>query len=384
MAIALCSPFGITARDTVDVITPLENLTDFVGEIDYEVLLPAAEDPITYKVSLKSAVNPSDTLSLCDYLIDWSLPTPSGISSGFSAYFSGSHYRYRDNRLQEYHMQWDSIPFIVGNGGVQRNAQFVDMLPQYLARDIRKIMTDTSYNYRLTPDTLYNGQRVATLKARLNYKGYVSKEILYVFDRSTGLPLLAEFENNPGAISEQTVTIRFLKMSSEPFSITGETDLIDRYPEVFEKYRESNFRVENLPGTPLPAFSAPTTTGERYTHHRGDPFRRPTLIAVIDPAVASTPKVIRTLREAIADSPVAVDLIFAFITNNADRIEELIPDNQPGEHLLMSARSLARDCGINVYPTMILAGRDGNVKDVVLGYNKDLAEIVIQKVALID
>lgn len=384
MVIALISPLGLCAQGTVDIVTPLESMTDFKGTVSYEVLLPAADDPIVYTVEMRSDRNPADSLSLCDYLIDWSLPTPSGVSKGFSAYFGGHHYRYRDERLQEYHMDWDSIPFTMGRGGVQRNAQFVDILPQYLARELRTIMTDSAYDYRLTPDTLFNGERVITLKARLNYKGYVSKEILYVFDRDTRLPLFAEIDNNPGAISEQTVTIRFNEMAHEPFDLTGEPALIERYPEVFEKYRESSFRVENLPGTPMPAFSAPTTTGERYTHHRGDAFRAPTIIVLLDPAVASTPAVIAALREAVASSPVAVDLVMAFISNNVDAIEQLVPEIHPGEHLLMTARALARDCGVNVYPTVIIAGRDGNVKDVVLGYNKELADIVIQKVALSD
>lgn len=382
MAIAVIGPLGLSAQGISDIISRLDSMTDYRGNVSYEVLLPAAENPVTYSVELWSAVAADDSLSRCDYIIDWSLPTPSGESRGFSAYYDGHHYRYRDNRLQEYHMEWDSIPFTMGRGGVQRNAQFVELLPQYLADELRTIVSDTVYDCHFTADTLFNGNRVATLEAELNYNGCVSKDILYVFDRGTLMPVFAEIDNNPGAISEQTVTIRFSRQDEAPLAIGGEEFLIARYPDVFEKYRESNFRAENLPGTVLPTFSMPTTTGERYTHHRGDAFRSPTVIALMDPAVASTADVVAALRRTAAKSPVAVDVIYAFVTNNSDRIEEIVPEIQPGEHLLMNARSLARDCGVTVFPAVIIAGTDGQVKDVVLGFNKGLSDIVIQKVVI--
>ena len=49
----------------------------------------------------------------------------------------------------------------------------------------------------------------------------------------------------------------------------------------------------------------------------------------------------------------------------------------------MSAAPLIRDCGAASLPTVILVGTDGIVKDVIIGYNNDLASDVIQKMAVV-
>ena len=55
---------------------------------------------------------------------------------------------------------------------------------------------------------------------------------------------------------------------------------------------------------------------------------------------------------------------------------------RPGEHLLTSAKSLARDCGAAAFPVTVITRADGTVADVVIGYNNDLTPVVIQKAAL--
>ena len=67
---------------------------------------------------------------------------------------------------------------------------------------------------------------------------------------------------------------------------------------------------------------------------------------------------------------------------HVDAIEEVVPEIRPGEHLLMGARPLARDCGVGDLPVVILTDASGTVKNVILGYNNDLASDVIQKMAL--
>jgi hypothetical protein len=155
-----------------------------------------------------------------------------------------------------------------------------------------------------------------------------------------------------------------------------------RYPEIFEKYRRSNFRVENLAATPLPTFSLPTTTSERYTYHRGDTFKAPTLIALLDSRVASTKATVEAVRSAAARLPFALDVIWAFVDNNIDAIDSVVPSILPGEALLMTARSLARDCGVSAFPTLIFVGRDGIVSDTQLGFNSSLTQLIIEKATL--
>ena len=55
----------------------------------------------------------------------------------------------------------------------------------------------------------------------------------------------------------------------------------------------------------------------------------------------------------------------------------------PGEHLLLNARSLARDCGASSLPVVIIAAPSGVVKNVLLGYNSDLSTVVLQSIALL-
>ena len=92
---------------------------------------------------------------------------------------------------------------------------------------------------------------------------------------------------------------------------------------------------------------------------------------------------IAALRYAIDRLPYPADLIMAFTDNNVDIVEPVVGNIRPGEHLLMSAAALQRDCGAASLPAVIIADRSGLVTNVILGFNNDLAEDVIQKMALI-
>lgn len=390
--IATLNPLGSKAQGIDDVINALRQADNYQAKATYEVVIPSFSNPIVYDVDL-AATRPidGDTLAPCNYLIDWTVPTESGSSSGFSAYADGNHYRYRDNRLQEYHRSWDSIPFgLGGNGstvnirrGVQNNAQFTDILPHYIAAQLQEIKSDSTYSYAFTPDSLVNNTHRTVISALQRYKGYDSKEITYFFDPVGYLPTRIEIETNPGSIGEQSVTVTFAP-SDEGSIDLSEAGLADRYPDAFGKYRLSYFKVENLPGTQLPGFSSPTPTGERYSRASGDGFRAPTLIVFLDPKVGSVSETINLVRKGIDTLPMATDVIWAFTGNNADEIDGVIARPRPGEHIVMSARSLARDCGVTTFPIVLFCDRGGTVSDVAIGFNKNLADDVIQKTAIAD
>ena len=61
----------------------------------YSVLLPSAENAITYSINLQSEAA-ADSLAPCNYLISWEVTTPSGRSSGFTSYSAGNNFRYSD------------------------------------------------------------------------------------------------------------------------------------------------------------------------------------------------------------------------------------------------------------------------------------------------
>lgn len=362
----------------------LADMQRYAATAGYSVLLPQAEKEIVYTVSLNSDA-PSDTLAPCSYLISWDVDTPSGKSTGFTSYSDGNHFRYSDERLQEYHFNNDSVPFLSGHGGVQRNARFVDLLPAFLADEIERIATDSAFTFRFNPDASYAGTDAVRLDAIESVKGYTAREMSYIFDATTGAPLRISMENNPGSISEQSVTISYSAPDGRPApSDFSEATLISLYPDVFERFRQGNFRLENLPGTMMPQFSVPTPTGERYTHHRGDPFARPTVIVVIDPDVASAPTTVSDIRSAVNAMPSATDIIWAVKSRHIDTIEQLLGYGlREGETILAGANSIIRDCGITAFPAMIFVSKDGMIKSVHIGANKNLSEIVMQKVALL-
>ena len=118
MVLAALGPLGISAQGIADVVAALEKTGCYEANASFNVSLPQSDKDVVYEVSLASAPAPAATLSPCSYLTEWGLETPSGTVKGFSAYFDGHHYRYRNERLQEYHMDWDSIPFMSrGNHG---------------------------------------------------------------------------------------------------------------------------------------------------------------------------------------------------------------------------------------------------------------------------
>lgn len=384
--VCAAAPADLTAQ-IINALSPQNKCV--AVDLDFSVTMPQLSDDVIYNVAM-TQTPPSGNPALldCDYLIDWEITGRDKPITGFSAYFDGHHYRYSNERLQEYHMQWDSIPFQSLNGrggGVQRQAQFANLLPASLAGELQRMRHDSRYRLTVHPDTLVSGTRRIAINAVMTIEGTTAMEGEYIFDRETLMPVRIILENNPGALSEQTVTVNYRSVSITPTPCTVLTEqfLATQYPDIFEKYRESNFRIENLPGTRLPAFALPTTTGERYARHTGDSFRAPTIVALIDASHGFAPRLVSDIRTAVDALPYSADVIWAFTGNNIDAIEAIVPAIRPGEHLLTSARSLARDCGVASLPVIILTRTDGTVSDVILGYNNELPQVVIQKMALI-
>lgn len=375
-----------TSRLHTDIIAPMERIDSFAAQVRYEVAMPMSTDDVVYNIRLASNSEPADTLAGFSYLIDWTLPRAETTATGFLAYFNGHHYNYRDNRLREYHYEWDSIPFRAPGGGVHLNGQFVDLLPHSLARELDRMASDSTFTLHFTPDTLSAGRHVSVIDATQNVNGYDGRNFRLILDADSRLPLHLTNEYNPGSVSEQTVEVSYDYTSPAedlPHAVSDEGALLALYPEVFEKFRESNYRIENLRSLPLPGFSLPTATAERYTRAKGDPFRAPTLIAIIDPQTENAARTVSDLRKAIMQMPRQIDLILAFTGSNIDRIEEIAGTPAAGETMLISARALARDCGTSVFPTVITVRQDGKVDNVILGFNNNLTQDVIQSLALL-
>lgn len=366
-----------------DIAGRLDRLSPFQADIRYSVALPMTDEDVVYNLAIASSDNPSDSLLGKNYIIDWQLPSEAGISSGFTAYFDGHCYRYRDHRLLEYHHQWDSIPFHNSTGGVQRNGQFVDLVPFSIAARLRQMVADSTWTIVIAPD-IVEKREVDKVNATRCINGLESQIVNLAFDKENSRPVKLSIIYNPGTPGEQEVEAVY--NYNWPDSLTAassEEQLIARYPDIFTNYRESNFSVENLRGLPLPGFALPTPTRERYLYQKGATFAFPTIIAVLEPDVLTTPKTIEALRGVVDRLPRQTSLIMMFPSNDSDKIEQLTTGLRPGETILMSARPFVRDTGINSYPTVILCASTGTVADIFLGYSTTLADILLQSAALL-
>lgn len=382
LLLAAAVPLGLQAESLGDIADRLSAATPYHATAHYEVLLPQSEEPVAYEVALNAAKPATrDTLAPCDYLIDWTMDTPSGPSRGFSAYFGGHHYRFRDKRLQEYHFDDSAAPFVARGTvrlGVQQQAQFASLLPAFLAERMREIEADSSYTYNIT-------ETPATVRVQgvQRFGGVDGLEFSYTFDTESGLPVGAEFCHNPGQMSEQTVAVRYGAPDVATMDATlSEPALMALYPEAFSRYRESDYTLANLPGRPLPEVSAPTLGGERYTRRSGEPFGTPAVVALLDADVDGCAETVGQLREAVAASPRQGALILAFVSNHPDAVADAILAPHPGEVILTGARGLARACGATATPVVIVCASDGTVQNVHTGRNKELPSLVMQEMII--
>ena len=373
-----------------DVISRLEMLPLYEAKVDLTVAMPQLPNDVHYSVTLTEVDEPADSLLGSQYLIDWRLNDPDRNFAGFSAYYAGNHYRFNGDRLTEYHFSdapESFIPAVAGLNsapGVHRSAQFVELLPSQIAANLRSIASDPQYQLSFRPDTIVDGlPRLAVVYTR-QLSGETVQEAELVFDPETLLPLSQEFENNPGSLSEQSLYVKYVSSSFEPaLPEISESSLAEAYPEAFTLLRQSNFRIENLPGMKLPAFAIPTLTGERYTRHADDPMGAPTILALLDIDTGFSPDVVADVRSAADQLPFTPKVIFAFLDNHIDRVEAITGAQRVGEDILINAAPLVRDCGAATLPAVILVGADGTVADVQIGYNQNLSSNVIQKMALL-
>lgn len=179
--------------ETLDaLIERLDTLSPFSASVAYEVSLAMTDEDVVYNLDIASSSAPADTRFGADYLIDWALERKGETYKGFIAYFDGHCYRYRDNRLQEYHFNWDSIPFISADGGVQANGQFVDLLPRSIARQLREMAKSDNFTIGYEPSARSGNRAVSIVTASQNVQGYVGRNFRLTVDRSNGRPLKME------------------------------------------------------------------------------------------------------------------------------------------------------------------------------------------------
>lgn len=358
----------------------MKELPCFAAQCSYEVLLPSAPDTVKYTVDLDACAADADTLAPCDYIIDWTLRHDETESRGFSAYFAGHHFRFRNSRLQEYHAEESDTPFMPANTakGVQAQAQFADLLPYYIASRLETIAADTANT--VTLDTL--AQNRLRVSGTIRHRGYDISEFSYIID-SEGRPLSSDITTNPGQISEQNITVSYTPSASALCDSAPDiSTLTRRYPDAFGQYRSSTFSFERLPGTPLPKMAMKTTDGRRWTNNPGEPRPAILILGFITADNPSAPELMRRMESAIARIPVQCDVVWAFLDRDADLVSAI---EAPHNHTVTyNADASAAACGVgrDYTPVFAIVGRDGKVRDIIVGINQDFESIVIEKTLL--
>lgn len=370
------------AASPVDfVVDSLQKHSLFSSTVNVEVSLPMAADDVRYTVEIASQPSPADTLSPINYLIDWTLHAPDADRKGFTSYFNGNLYRFRDDSpMNEYHFSNNPLPFISATP-VQNTTQFIDLFPVNVAREINEMSTDPSYKLSFTPDSIFNGQKAAILKARRSIADEEVANLLYVFEPEHYTLRRIEKELSPGSISEQTVVYTYEPGINNETVPTSEAELVQRYPDAFSNFREGNYGLQSLMNRPVPSFSLPTLDSQRFNYSKGSTLNSPTLMVFLDYNVGNPEETINLIRNAADILPMNTDILWIFLSNRRDDIEEIITP-AAGETVLLSGNKVVKDFGITSSPTIIFVDRDGIIKDYQIGFNNNLSDIVLQKASL--
>lgn len=343
----------------------LANMAGYAARVRYAVTLPQAEDDVVYTVDLRQP------LSVDSYLIDWSVDSPSGPVDGFTAWFEGHFYNFRNRRLQEHHDGVD--PAAGGVRSVQNSAQFASLLPSRLAMTLREVASG-GYVYNVHPA---GGEII--VDAVRTIAGEPDAELTWRFDAATFAPRSFYADYNPGGITGQQVKADYL--SAEPIdTMLSEAFLRARYHDAFSRFRENHFAIENMRGERLPAFSLPRLEGGRLERNADDGFDCPTVVVLVNPESVTAPVLVNDVRRAIMRLPLTAEVVWACSQKNPESAAELFGQLREGETVVTSAESLAVDCGAAVLPVVLVCRPDGRISDLTIGLNNSLEADVIEMV----
>ncbi len=366
--------------ELTDIIDALRSDERFAAEVTYSATPAHAEGDIRYHISLFSTPARGDSLLDFNYLTQWSRVSDrkSGASNdGFAAYFNGNHFRFLDDRLKEYHYADDRIPFIVAPS-IQNASMFIDLYPASIAEELKEMSTDPRSHLTMMEVTSSNGTATICFTAKYKVNGELVRTKEFKFSLPQVLPLEIITVNNPDTDRESSSRAVYSYPTPAPADVEiSEAYLAKLFPEAFAEKRLSNMTAEGLVGSPLPSFSLPTATGERYTRERGERFASPTALLIFDPSEAGSAELVSELRHTLEGRSTPLSLIFVSISSNIDNSEQAVPELREGEHLLISGSSLARKCGVSHLPTLLVADREGIVKKVVAPLNREQCLIVL-------
>lgn len=350
----ICASATVRVPDMAAVVDSLAGMRGYRARVSYAVTLPQAEDDIIYTVDLAQ-----DSANADSYLLQWSVMSPSGPVDGFTAWFDGNFYNYRNHRLQERHIQWDA-PLPEGVKPPQNSAQFASLLPTRMADILRSLGDDA--DMKIQGDVL-----------TVSHVDEAS-EIFYKFQLPSLRPVDFYADYNPGAISGQQVHAVYSyadSLEAYPGGFTEEF-LRSRFPDAFEKYRQSQFAIENMRGLTLPGFSLPKLGGGRLERQAQDAFKCPVAVVLLNPAMGLSPRLIEAVRGAVDALPIEAEVIWASTAKNPEETERLLGTLRQGETALTGAQPLITACGASALPVVLVCSPSGRISDIAIGLNQTL------------
>lgn len=338
---------------------PSLNTGSYTGEAKYEVWTINSDSPIVYDVSLVQQAAPADSLMPCKYLIVSSGAQKDCSDQSFSAYFDGNFYRFRNDKLVEWHFESNPAPFL---SGVPKAEMFTSLLPAFIRETFDMMPVDSTYIYNVS----HPGNDIE-VKGSQNIKGYEIRRFTYRFD-ADGRPLFSEIISNPETNTEQVVSARYSYPQPMADPEISEARLEREFGTVFDNFKEGKFSLKSLIGRPLPSYALQTPR-ERFTYTRGKGFGSPILFVFLS-------DLNKDFIEKVQSATDGLDVFYVIADNNVEEIAEMSACLKPNEKIAYSAGSFARDCGVREFPSFVSCNSEGIIEKILIGANNDWENFV--------
>ena len=340
---------------------PFVRLGSVAADAEYKVWMPGASDPVVFQLNIVQAKEDADSLSDVSFVIESrsSLDNTAG-EKRFTAYVNGTLTTFASDRMTV--LKGEEL-----NRKKFDNILFINTLPAFIGNYIESMANDTS-NFKYS---VIKENDAETVKGSQYMKGFLMRTFEYRFDKN-GLPVSFEIVNNPDEPTEQIVSVKYSNVNVDVVGGIDDKYLKTRYPDDFARFHPDSLRPESFVDRPMPSFAFPEVDKKRISHVRGQSFRRPTIIVVLEPD-ESVPDIMRSMINAEKD----FDLIFAFTGRDIRLIEELSGESDiSSKTVVYNGDALARDMGAKQLPLFVACSADGTVEKVATGFNKAIEKFV--------
>lgn len=364
-----------TVPDTL--LSNLMKIQNYKGGLHFTVTLPMTDEEVEYEVEMASRKSPSDTLCGYDYFFRFAGKKDTVEIPGFILYYAGNLYRFEYDKFREYHFDEHPEPFMGRRSGgrvfpgVQKQGMFFELLPMEIGKQLKGFLQNDRASVKWYPDTIVSGISCNAVKVTETLNGETLRNMLFAFDKNSGLPVYREVENNPGHLGSQTVTVRYTSYDTAPLFDTGffdESMLLQQYGDIMGRYRESSYRAESLRGKRAPVFSLPVYDDTRWFSLREE-LERPVILLFLDTSGEASKTEWAELQPVIERFRPELQSAVLFCETDPGSFGDAVSQQPGGENILCGASSVAGRYGVTGYPSFFIVTPGGTVSEVVIGYS---------------